>query len=367
MADTVAKLLSESAEVEIFYHPHGIAPLGLVLSLDPVTAPGLAQIHAGVLAAASGQVLWSGSTALTLSEPEATGSGLAFARFAFQTAEAAQAALPGLRGRPDTVPCADILIAEAIDDLFSFVPDRLQKAETRLVLAGKLRASPRSLAWRAFLRRVMVLERVGGDTVTLAKEALVLASQAQDLGAGNALVLGLCSQVHAAFDGAADAAAILARDALVLSPCNAHAHAAQAVALLRGGRIGAARLAAVRGASVATGSLRQHWWDHIAGQTALAIGDLPAAITAFEAAHSRAPAFRSPLRNLVNLYHRTGDTARHLRALGALQRIAPDMTGADDGDENDGPGRAAPPTPHPKDQDQMSWISQIPPTPARTA
>ena len=370
LADTIGKLLSESAQVEIFEYPRSAESLGLVLALESVNAPGVVHIRAAVSVAVSGQVLWSGTTSVRLSDPDAIGSGLSFARFAFQAAEAAQAALPLLRGPEDPRGSADVLIAEAIGDLFSFVPDRLLQADTRLALASNLRASPRSFAWRAFLRQVMALEGIGKDTVTLAQEGAEFAFRALELGSGNPLVLALVSQVHGAFDSNAETAAILARDALALSPCNAHAHAAQAGALLRGGRLGAARLAAARGADIAAGSLRAHWWDHIVGKTALAVGDLPAAISAYEAAHARAPAFRAPLRQLVILYDQVGDKSRYLRALGALRRIEPDPISPDHGQSGHLAAfhvRQSHQTTTLPGQGQVTWLSQIPPTPARTA
>jgi tetratricopeptide (TPR) repeat protein len=140
------------------------------------------------------------------------------------------------------------------------------------------------------------------------------------------LVLALVSQVRVMLDSNPEAGAVLARDAVALSPFNPFGYAAQSGAMLRYSRNAEALAAARTGAEISSRTNLLHWWESLSGLAALSAGQHSAAIAHYEAAHYRAPNFRSPMRHLLFLYLAAGEEAKAQRVLRNLLRAEPDFT-----------------------------------------
>ena len=64
----------------------------------------------------------------------------------------------------------------------------------------------------------------------------------------------------------------------------------------------------------------------LSGLAAIGVGDVESAISHFEAARARAPQSRAPLRHLLFLYLKTGQTDKALKILADLRRVEPDFS-----------------------------------------
>ncbi len=330
LADAIGGLVSEFATVDVFGAQGALLHLGpqergLALTVEATEADGQLHLIANLGSRRTGQVLWSRQASLPLRAPEQMAEG-AFPGLVFEAAEAALAALPRLAG-DDAAPLrAEALVARAVREMFSFDSRRLQLADQLLRDAALIQPQARVFAWHALLRQIMAVEQPDSNRQSLFSDAEMFARKAMEGAPDNPLVLALVSQVRVMLDANAEAGAALARDALALSPNNAFAHAAEAGSLLRGGRYDAAFLAAQRGAQMASRSSFLHWWQSLSGLTQVASGNYDGAIRSYEAAHARAPQFRSPLRHLLFLYIATGDTEKAVRVLADLRRLEPDFS-----------------------------------------
>ncbi|MFN3937158.1 MAG: hypothetical protein ACK4KW_06230 [Gemmobacter sp.] len=331
LADAIARMVTEFAAVDVFGQNGALARMdtmagGLVLAVQ--AAPDDDRLHVMVALGTLGssQILWSRQATLTLGETDAL-SGGTLPALTFQAAEAAQAALPRLAAA-SRVPdhAAEALLSQSVRDMFTFDADRLRRADRQIERALGLRETGRAHAWRGLLRQIMAIERTETELDRLRAEADEASRKALELDGANPLVLALVSQVRVMLDRDGEVGAVLARDAMALSPDNAFSHAAAAGAALQAGQTEAARQHAGRGGQIAGRTAIRHWWDSLSGLAALAGGDLEAAIAHYEAAHARAPSFRAALRHLVFLYLATGQREKADRARVRLCRLEPDFS-----------------------------------------
>jgi tetratricopeptide (TPR) repeat protein len=181
-------------------------------------------------------------------------------------------------------------------------------------------------AWRCLVRQIMYVERTEPDATRLMAEIDDYARKALERSQANPLVLSLVGMARVMVDENPDAGAILARDALALSPYNAHSHAAQAGALMRLGDYTGALEAARRGTEIAARTAHVHWWEATSGLAPCAAETLPPALAHFEAAHYRAPGFRAAMRNLLFLYLEAEEREKAARVYRELLRSEPDFT-----------------------------------------
>ena len=203
---------------------------------------------------------------------------------------------------------------------------RLRKADQLLAEAAEIACSARIHAWRVLVRQIMHVERTEDDPARLTAEIDEYSRKALERSKANPLVLSLVALARVMIDENPEAGAILARDALVLSPFNAHSHLAHAAALSRVGDHPAPAEAARRGVEIAARTAHVHWWESVAGLVSLRGGAYPAAIAHYEAAHSRAPGFRAVMRHLLFLYLAVGDREKAARVHRSLLRAEPDFT-----------------------------------------
>jgi tetratricopeptide (TPR) repeat protein len=172
----------------------------------------------------------------------------------------------------------------------------------------------------------MVVERTGEDYPQLMAEIDEFSRKALELSKANPLVLSLVGLSRVMIDENPTAGSILARDALAMSPYNAHSYLAQAVALSRQGDNPGALESARRGAEIAARTAHVHWWEAVSGLVALRCENYAAAIAHYEAAHYRAPSFRAAMRHLLFLYLAVGEREKAARVYRGLIRAEPGFT-----------------------------------------
>jgi DNA-binding SARP family transcriptional activator len=330
MSDAIARLLSEFANIDVFGSggsavPDGLPREGLELHVEAAEIQDRVHILVSLTSVSSGQTIWNQRATVPLAEADLEWAG-DLPPLVFQAADAALSHFPRLRECQDGPQRANALIATAVNEMFSYDAERLRQADRLLVEAGDIASSARIFAWRCLVRQIMYVERTEPDPKTLMSEIDDFARKALERSQANPLVLSLVGLARVMVDENPDAGAILARDALALSPYNAHSYAAQAGALMRlGDNLGALE-AARRGTEIAARTAHVHWWEATSGLAALRSGNLVAALAHFEAAHYRAPGFRAAMRNLLFLYLAADEREKAARVYRDLMRSEPDFT-----------------------------------------
>jgi len=330
LADAIGRLLAEFAHIDLY--GSGGAPLppvlpreGIVLHVEGAELQGRVHLLASMTSAANGQIIWSQRASVPQGVADFIDTG-DLPSLVFQAADAALAHFPQLPECQVGPRRANALIADALTEMFSYDGDRLRKADRLLAEAGEIASSARIYAWRVLVRQIMHVERTESDYPRLTAEIDEFSRKALELSKANPLVLSLVGLARVMIDENPDAGAVLARDALALSPYNPHAHLAKAAALGRQGDNVGALEAARRGTEIAAQTANGHWWEALSGLVALRIGNYPAAITHYEAAHYRAPGFRAAMRHLLFLYLAVGAQEKAMRIYRRLMRAEPDFT-----------------------------------------
>ena len=274
---------------------------------------------------ASGQIIWNQRAAVPVAEADFIGAG-DLPPLVFQAADAALSHFPRLEECQHGPRRANALISSALTEMFSYDGDRLQAADRMLVEAGEIASSARIYAWRCLVRQIMYVERTDADQPNLMAEVDEFSRKALELSKANPLVLSLVGLARVMVEQNADAGSILARDAVALSPYNAHAYLAHAVALSRAGDNTGALESARRGAEIAARTAHVHWWEAVSGLVAIRCENYAAAMAHYEAAHYRAPGFRAAMRHLLFLYLWAGEHEKAARLKQSLLRAEPDFT-----------------------------------------
>lgn len=330
ISDAIARLLAEFVHIDVFGSggnaiPDGLPKEGLELHVEAAQIQDRVHILVSLTSVSSGQTIWNQRATAPLAEADLNWAG-DLPPLVFQAADAALSHFPRLRECQEGPRRANALIATAVNEMFTYDRDRLRQADLLLVEAGEIASSARILAWRCLVRQIMYVERTEPDPTRLMAEIDEFARKALERSKANPLVLSLVGMARVMVDENPDAGAILARDALALSPYNAHSHAAQAGALMRlGDNLGALE-AARRGTEIAGRTAHVHWWEATSGLAAMRSGNLVAALAHFEAAHYRAPGFRAVMRNLLFLYLAADQRDKAARVYRELMRSEPDFT-----------------------------------------
>ncbi len=320
----------EFAHVDVFGAggrpvPDGLPQEGMALHVDSAQIKDRIHLLVSLTSVASGQTIWNQRAAVSLAEAELADAG-DLPPLVFQATDAAVGHFPELSECHHGPRRANALIARALAEMFSYDAGRLRLADQLLVEAGEIAPSARIHAWRVLVRQIMVVERTEPDQPRIMAEIDQFSRLALELSQANPLVLSLVGLARVMVDANPDAGAVLARDALAMSPYNPYAHLAQAVALSRQGDNTGALAAARRGAAIAARTAHVHWWEAVSGLVALRCGDYPAATAHYEAAHSRAPAFRAAMRHLLFLHLALGQRDKAVRVYRGLLQAEPDFT-----------------------------------------
>ena len=330
ISDAIARLLAEFVHLDVFGSggaaiPEGLPKEGLELHVEAAEIKDRVHFLVSLTSVSSGQTIWNQRATAPVAEADLYWAG-DLPPLVFQAADAALSHLPMLRECQDGPRRANALIATAVNEMFSYDRDRLRHADRLLSEAGEIASSARILAWRCLVRQIMYVERTEPDPTRLTSEIDEFARKALERSKANPLVLSLVGLARVMVDENPEAGVILARDALALSPYNAHSHAAQAGALMRlGDNLGALE-AARRGTEIAARTAHVHWWEATSGLAALRSGNHVAALAHFEAAHYRAPGFRAAMRNLLFLYLAADERDKAARVYRDLMRSEPDFT-----------------------------------------
>jgi tetratricopeptide (TPR) repeat protein len=330
VSDAIARLLAEFVHIDVYGSggnavPEGLPREGLELHVEAAEIQDRVHILVSLTSVSSGQTIWNQRASVPVAEADLAWAG-DLPPLVFQAADAALSHFPRLRECQDGPRRANALIATAVSEMFSYDGDRLRRADQLLAEAGEIATSARVLAWRCLVRQIMYVERTEPDPTRLMAEIDEYARKALERSKANPLVLSLVGLARVMVDENPDAGAILARDALALSPYNAHSHAAQAGALMRFGDNLGALEAARRGVEIAARTAHVHWWEATSGLAALRSGNQVAALAHFESAHYRAPGFRAAMRNLLFLYLAAGEREKAARVYRELLRSEPDFT-----------------------------------------
>ncbi|MCX7287418.1 MAG: hypothetical protein NTW20_07600 [Rhodobacterales bacterium] len=330
IADAIARLLAEFAHIDIYGAsgtpiPPDLPREGMVLHVEGAEIQDRVHVLVSLSSAASGQIIWNQRAAVPLAGSDFIGAG-DLPPLVFQAADAALSHFPQMAECQDGPRRANALIAGALTEMFSYDGDRLLTADRMLVEAGEIASSARIYAWRCLVRQIMYVERTDADFPNLMAEVDEFSRKALELSKANPLVLSLVGLARVMVEQNAEAGSILARDAVALSPYNAHAHMAHAVALSRAGDNAGALESARRGAEIAARTAHVHWWEAASGLVAIRCESYPAAIAHYEAAHYRAPGFRAAMRHLLFLYLWAGEREKAARLYRLLLRAEPDFT-----------------------------------------
>lgn len=330
LADAIGRLLAEFAHIDVYGAsgtpiPPDLPRVGMELHVEGAEIQDRVHVLVSLSSVASGQIIWNQRAAVPLAEADFIGAG-DLPPLVFQAADAALSHFPQLAECQDGPRRANALIAGALTEMFSYDRDRLLAADRMLVEAGEIASSARIYAWRCLVRQIMYVERTDAAHPQLMSEVDEFSRKALELSKANPLVLSLVGLARVMVEQNADAGSILARDAVALSPYNAHAHLAHAVALSRAGDDTGALDAARRGAEIAARTAHVHWWEAASGLVAIRCGNFAAAIAHYEAAHYRAPGFRAAMRHLLFLYLWAGEREKAARLYRALLRAEPDFS-----------------------------------------
>lgn len=330
LADAIGGLLSEFAHIDVYGSdgaaiPPDLPREGMALHVEGVQIQDRVHVLVSLSSVASGQILWNQRAAVPVAESDFIGAG-DLPPLVFQAADAALAHFPQLQECQNGPRRANALIANALTEMFSYDRDRLREADRLLVEAEGIASSARIYAWRVLVRQIMLVERTETNHAKLMAEIDDFSRKALERSKANPLVLSLVGLSRVMIDENPDAGSVLARDALALSPYNAHSYLAQAVTLSRQGDNPRALEAARRGAEIAARTAHVHWWEAVSGLVALRCGSYAAAIAHYEAAHYRAPGFRAAMRHLLFLYLAVGEREKAARVYRNLLRAEPDFT-----------------------------------------
>lgn len=330
LADAIGRLLAEFAHIDVYgaggtQIPPDLPREGMALHIEGAEIQDRVHVLVSLSSIASGQIIWNQRAAVPLAEADFIGAG-DLPPLVFQAADAALSHFPQLEECQHGPRRANALISSALTEMFSYDGNRLQAADRMLVEAGEIASSARIYAWRCLVRQIMFVERTDADQPNLMAEVDEFSRKALELSKANPLVLSLVGLARVMVEQNPDAGSILARDAVALSPYNAHAHLAYAVALSRAGDNPGALDAARRGAEIAARTAHVHWWEAVSGLVAIRCENYAAAIAHYEAAHYRAPGFRAAMRHLLFLYLWAGEREKAARVHQSLLRAEPDFT-----------------------------------------
>jgi tetratricopeptide (TPR) repeat protein len=329
LADAIGRLLAEFAHIAVYGAggqpvPPDLPREGMALHIEGAEIQDRVHVLVSLSSIASGQIIWNQRAAVPLAEADFIGAG-DLPPLVYQAADAALSHFPLLQECQHGPRRANALISQALTEMFTYDGNRLLAADRMLLEAGEIASSARIYAWRCLVRQIMYVERTDADHPNLMAEVDEFSRKALELSKANPLVLSLVGLARVMVEQNAEAGGILARDAVALSPYNAHAHLAHSVALSRTGDHARALDSARRGAEIAARTAHVHWWEAASGLVAIRCENYAAAIAHYEAAHYRAPGFRAAMRHLLFLYLWAGEHEKAARLYQSLLRAEPDF------------------------------------------
>lgn len=220
----------------------------------------------------------------------------------------------------------DSMCRLAIRSLFSMDPARIIEADNVFAQAYDMNPRGLYLAWRAQLKAIQSVEKLGGDPKALAEEGVFYCEQALELEPNNSMVLATLSNALRRFSGDKARSLSLAKRSAQLNPANPMAWSALSSASAYVKDEGTAYRAAVAAHQLVKLSPHRFWFDCQRFIAALPLGELDQAIAYAERTHMENPKFKPPLRYLVALYANDNRTQEALLAAERLKTLEDDFS-----------------------------------------
>ena len=188
-------------------------------------------------------------------------------------------------------------------------------------------ADPRGvyLAYRAFLRTNLIVERKASDPQGLAEEAREFIARALCDEPLNGAVNAAASHVSLLLDNDSVSAREFASRSTDINAANPLGWSSLANAFVRENRPHDALKASKRALEIARLSKFAYWWEMNASLVSAANHDPRAALEHALAARAKSPEFKPPLRYLVALHFHFGNIDAAAEALQELKRFEPDF------------------------------------------
>lgn len=267
-------------------------------------------LHLRLCAPPFGRPLWSASWPVTPATAQHMLSRIA-------TAAALELCQAAGRATPEA--------ALPVTAVFSFERDRLLAADGHLARHQDAFAPGVALAWRAYLRHTMLLERLTPDPATTRAEAAEMIAQAQAAAPSNATALTVAALL-ALWDRRPSFAYELLGLALRQNPSHALAHFAMPGALTDLGQDQQAYRHTVDARQAMFAFPSHASWLFRNALAALRLGRFDEALGLADAASGFAPEFRPALRTIAALKYHFGDEAGAEAALRRLKQLEPDFS-----------------------------------------
>lgn len=221
---------------------------------------------------------------------------------------------------------ANSMAAKALQDTFSFDPDRLRNAISLLEQANAIDPFAPRPALQALAKAFLALETQAEDAADLKSDAAKLMEDAMRLDPNNAVSLSFLADVHDLIFEDPQTALAFAKCALRANPGIGYAYASLGGLELRRGRNDEALMAAQRAhRQLANSSLEVFSLMRLC-VASMTLGDVDTAQEAAARAAELAPLSRPPLRHLYALRLKQGDKAGAREALRALHRLEPNFS-----------------------------------------
>jgi len=214
----------------------------------------------------------------------------------------------------------------AIRSMFTMNADKIAEADSLFENAFLIKPRGLYLAWRAQLKAIQSVEKIGGDQSALAEEGTALCERALEIEPNNSMVLATIANASRRFLRDDFRSLAMAQRSVNLNPANPMAWSAYANASAYMGDEKTAYRAAIAAHNLVKLSPNRFWFDSQRFVSALPQGKLEEAITFAEMAHSGNPSFRPPLRYLIALYANDGRTQDALRAAEKLKYLEQDFS-----------------------------------------
>jgi DNA-binding SARP family transcriptional activator len=336
LTDLIAKTISEIGTVEVLDHRDGAqeryshrpgspSPTALVVQTSVLRNSHSAGWRILLSEAASNRVVWTATAqqrnagVLNADDPSVLGQLNQIADIAIGALMASCAS----HGEPTM---ATFLCRQGIRRLFRLSEEDFAIADR--LFANAFDVEPRGiyLAWRAYLRTFLLMERKYTCRQTLIEEALAFMYRAVEIEPLNSYVAGISAHVNNTMRRSYVAGYEMAQRSIQLNRANALAWACLGMAECYLGKTKTGVKHTLMARDIAGGTPFRFHIDGLACIASAMVGDVERAIWCGEASHALAPQFAPPLRYLSALYLFHGDERLSQDAVLKLQALEPDFS-----------------------------------------
>ncbi|MDJ0629347.1 MAG: hypothetical protein QNJ44_13900 [Rhodobacter sp.] len=299
------------------------AECSLLLVADAAEAPSGAIARLKMIETPSGRLVWSksvvGSATLDLEDPATIGVVAEFvdvlSERLFRT----------YQERTDRLS-PQLLGAAGINHAFKLGSQNYEAAEDLLKRAHEWDPRGSYLAWRAYLRTLLIGELNYSDREAVIEEGTYLAERALEIAPNNSMVLAVCAHVQNMLHDDYERAFDLSTRALELNRCNPIAWIGLGASAIFLGKEQAGYKIAKVGSRLSIGSRFSFFADSWASAAGVLAGSLKTAEQYAERSHAAAPTYAPPLRYLTALYCASGQFERAEAMAEKLRQREPDFT-----------------------------------------